>query len=152
LNNAIDKALKISERVLVQEYIKGDEVTCAVLDDGKKIKPLTPTHIIPKSSDFFDYHAKYTHGATEEVTPPRLPANTVKQIQKIAVKAHSILGCSGVSRTDMIIKGKKIFILETNTIPGMTKTSLLPQASAHAGIPFSKLLNILIESATKNHN
>ena len=148
---AVALAHKHDRTALVQEYIDGDEVTCGVVEDPKTglASALQPTQIIPKTGEFFDYHAKYTAGASEEVTPPRLSKAVIKEIQTIAVKAHEILGCRGMSRTDMIVSLKGIFVLETNTIPGMTETSLLPQAAAAVGIPFPKLLDRLIQSALR---
>jgi len=147
LDAAGERAFAHSDIALVQEYIAGREVTCAVLDDGEPVA-LPPTEIVPKSATFFDYDAKYTPGASEEITPPRLPSEVIAEIQRTAVRAHGILDCSGVSRTDMIIADDgRLFVLETNTIPGMTETSLLPQAAAAAGIPFSALLDRIIHAA-----
>ncbi|MBI4120239.1 MAG: D-alanine--D-alanine ligase [Parcubacteria group bacterium] len=149
LENAVHLAFSYDNTVLAQEYISGAEITCGVLDEsgGKEPIALPPTQIIPKKSTFFDYQAKYTPGATEEITPPRLPKNIIKDIQVTALKAHEILGCSGMSRTDMIVSGNNIFVLETNTIPGMTETSLYPQAAAAVGISFPELLDKIIQSA-----
>ena len=149
LENAVRSAFSYDDTVLAQKYISGAEVTCAVLDEGGDKEPaaLPPTQIIPKESEFFDYRAKYTAGATEEITPPRLSVEIIKKIQENALKAHEILGCSGMSRTDMIVSGEDIFMLETNTIPGMTETSLYPQAATAVGISFPKLLDKIIGSA-----
>jgi D-alanine-D-alanine ligase len=149
LKKAMEVALSFDSVVLIQQYVPGIEVTCAVLDEGGDAEPiaLPPTQIIPREAEFFDYHAKYTPGATEEITPPRLPAQIIKKIQQTAVSAHQILGCFGMSRTDMIVAGDDIFVLETNTIPGMTETSLYPQAAAAIGISFPELLDKIIQSA-----
>ena len=149
LENAVQSAFSYGDIVLAQKYISGTEVTCAILDEslGKESIALPPTQIIPKGSAFFDYRAKYTPGATEEITPPRLAQDIIKKIQENALKAHKILGCSGMSRTDMIVSGENILILETNTIPGMTETSLYPQAAAAVGISFPELLDKIILSA-----
>jgi len=149
LEKAIGLASSYSANILAQEYIFGSEVTCAVLDEGGDKEPiaLPPTQIIPQESEFFDYHAKYTAGATEEITPPRLPAEIIQNIQAIALKAHRIIGCSGMSRTDMIVGDDDIYVLETNTIPGMTETSLYPQAAAAVGISFPELLDKIIQAA-----
>ncbi|MEK7628739.1 MAG: D-alanine--D-alanine ligase [Patescibacteria group bacterium] len=144
---ALVKAQESSSRIIVQEYIQGDEVTCAVLDEHEGAIALPPTHIIPQSSAFFDYHAKYTKGATQEITPPQLPAKVIDKIQESALVAHHLLGCRGISRTDMLVRAGKIYMLETNTIPGMTETSLYPQAAAAVGITFPQLLNKIIETA-----
>lgn len=149
MGNAVRLALAHGASAMVQEYIRGDEVTCAILDEGDDTEPaaLPPTQIIPKASHFFDYEAKYTPGGSEEVTPPRMPTSTIQEIQSLAIRAHKILGCSGMSRTDMIVSDDKIFVLETNTIPGMTETSLYPQAAAAVGISFPELLDRIIRAA-----
>jgi D-alanine-D-alanine ligase len=150
LELAIEEAFIHDRTVMAQEFVSGVEVTCAVLDEGEKDPvALPPTQIIPKGSEFFDYHAKYSPGASEEVTPPRLPSETIEKIQQIALKAHEALGCYGMSRTDMIVSERGIFVLETNTIPGMTETSLFPQAAAAVGISFAELLDKMISSALK---
>ena len=149
LEKAVQLAFSYDDVVLAQEYISGAEVTCAVLDEGGDKDPiaLPPTQIIPKTSEFFDYHAKYTPGATEEITPPHLPAEIIKKIQNSALQVHKIIGCAGMSRTDMIVSGNDVYVLETNTIPGMTEASLYPQAAAAVGISFPELLDKIIQSA-----
>ncbi len=149
LPNAIKKAFAVSEVIMLQEYIRGDEVACGVLDVGRKPLAFPPTQIIPQKREFFDYHAKYVPGASREVTPPELPKETIRKIQNAALLAHRVLGCSGLSRTDMIVKNGKIYLLETNTIPGMTETSLCPQAAKAAGISFPELLDKIIQGALR---
>lgn len=154
---AIDHAFEHSDHAIVQRYIGGHEVTCAVLHDDPRCEPqpLPPTQIVPKTKAFFDYFSKYTPGATEEITPPDLPPQIIKQIQATALKAHNILGCYGMSRTDMIVRSEiadsSIYVLETNTIPGMTQTSLYPQAAKAMGLEFSELLDRLIVAALRRH-
>ncbi len=147
---AFKKAFKESGRVMVQKYIKGKEFTCGIIEgkDGK-LFPLPPTEIIPQSSAFFDYKAKYEKGGSIEITPARLSKEKTKEIQKLAMVAHQSLGCSGMSRSDFILNNSKFYILETNTIPGMTETSLLPQAAAAAGINFSALLDMMISAGLR---
>lgn len=148
LRIALKEAFNYSDEVMIQKCVQGTEVTCSVLDTGTEqgAIPLSPTEIIPKDADFFDHRAKYELAAAEEITPPRLSQKTITEIQSLALRAHSILGCAGLSRTDMIVGKDGIYILETNTIPGMTETSLLPQAAAVAGISFPKLLDMIIQS------
>jgi D-alanine-D-alanine ligase len=143
-----------SNDVLIEEYINGKEVTCAVLGaiNGEEPIPLIPTQIIPKTSRFFDYEAKYTSGATDEITPPKdFHGEMIKRIQEIAVIAHKSLACGGMSRTDMMIKDDNIYVIELNTIPGMTEWSLYPQAAKAANIEFSELLDKIIEIAIETH-
>ena len=149
----VEKALEYDDEILVEEYISGDEMTCAVLGSppGEDPIPLVPTQIVPRAGVFFDYEAKYTPGATEEITPPRVEAHLITQLQETAVQAHQILGCEGLSRTDMILCGERIYVLETNTIPGMTENSLYPQAARAAGIEFSEVLDRIIKLAVQRH-
>lgn len=142
---ALKKASEYSHNVLIQQYIKGREFTCGVLEANGKPTAFLPTEIIPRSSRFFDYDAKYTSGASQEITPPHLPNDEIRTIQRLAVKAHKAIGARGLSRTDFIwTGGKKFYVLEINTIPGMTETSLLPQAAKAGGISFPKLLDLII--------
>ena len=153
LRAAIQEVFAHSDHVIVQQYIQGVEVTCSVLHEDPLTEPwaLPPTEIVPKSKAFFDYFSKYTPGATEEITPPRLPSSVIARIQATAVQAHKILDCYGMSRTDMIVQGERIYVLETNTIPGMTETSLYPQAAQAIGLEFSELLDRLIDAALRRH-
>lgn len=149
---AIKNALREDDRAMIQKYMKGREFTCGVLDDrnGEPFA-LPPTEIIPQVSSFFDYRAKYKIGGSLEITPPRLPKARIKELQQLALKAHQILGCRGMSRSDFIFKGSTFYILETNTIPGMTETSLLPQAAKAAGIDFPAFLDLMIDSGLRRN-
>ena len=150
-NKALKKAFKENERLMVQQFIKGREFTCGVLEDRKgRAFALPPTEIIPKSSKFFDYKAKYSVGGSQEITPAHLPKMMTKKMQAMALKAHQVLGCRGMSRSDFILKGSTFYILETNTIPGMTQTSLLPQAAKAAGISFSEMLDLIISAGLRS--
>jgi D-alanine-D-alanine ligase len=104
--------------------------------------------IIPNEQyDFFDYEAKYQPGATREICPAEFDENLTARAQAYGITAHRALQLRGYSRTDMMVSNDDIYILETNTIPGMTPTSLLPQAAAAAGLSFSALLDKLLEMA-----
>ena len=136
--------------ILVETNITGVELSCGVIEDAEgKITALPPIEIRPVNSDFFDYTAKYTKGASQEIVPAPHPQELLKRVEEIAVRAHKILGCYGVSRTDMIYCDDKLYVLETNTLPGMTATSLLPQAFKAIGGTYSQLLDTLISSALK---
>jgi len=135
--------------ILVETLVSGVEFSCGVIDfsDGTT-KALPPIEIRPaEASDFFDYTAKYSHGGSMEIVPAPRPEQLLKQIEAVAVSAHKILGCYGVSRTDMIYDGSKLHVLETNTLPGMTSTSLLPQAFKAQGGTYAGLLDELISAA-----
>lgn len=147
LGPALELARRYDRLVLVEEFLKGVEITGAVLGN-RNPQALPLVEIIPGDKyGFFTYEAKYTPGATREICPARLSEALTRKAQEYAVRAHSALKCRGYSRTDMIACDDEVYILETNTIPGMTATSLFPQAAAAAGISFSELLDRLIELA-----
>lgn len=148
---AVDKALHFSDWVLAERYIKGTELTVGVLGDDPP-EPLPVIQIVPgRKHEFFDYEAKYTPGATEEICPAPIDDRLKETIQYCAVVAHEALCCQGYSRSDFIATDSALYILETNTIPGMTPTSLFPQAAQAAGYSFSELLDRLIEMGMKAH-
>ena len=143
LQSAIDLAFKYDDTILIEEYIAGTEITVPVLGN-ESLQVLPIVEIVPKDG-FFDYHSKYTPGATEEIVPARLEPEVAERAREIAKQCHVVLGCRGMSRTDMIVTGSgAIVTLETNTIPGMAPTSILPQSAAAAGITFPDLIDHLI--------
>ncbi|MFP6614883.1 MAG: D-alanine--D-alanine ligase, partial [Candidatus Hydrogenedentota bacterium] len=136
--------------LMVERLVHGTEVTCGVLDleEGEGEEALPVTEIRPVKSEFFDYHAKYTTDAANEITPAEIDESIRDRVQEISLNAHRTLGCRGFSRSDMIISGDDIVWLETNTIPGFTETSLLPQGAAAAGMSFKDLLTRIVATAT----
>lgn len=136
------------EKALVEKFISGPEVTVGILDD----KPLTITDITTNNghSDFYDYHAKYASGQSVHKLPAKIPNRLFQQILDDAQAAHKSLGCRNVSRVDFKIDAAshKPFILEVNTQPGMTETSLLPEQAQYCGINYIDLCKQLIEKAT----
>jgi D-alanine-D-alanine ligase len=151
LQGALDKAIVYDSAVMAESYIAGIELTGGVLGN-KELEALPIIEIVPdQTREFFDYEAKYTPGVTQEICPARIDDELTLQVQSYAKIAHQTLYCRGYSRTDMILKDRKIYVLETNTIPGMTATSLLPQAAQVAGISFSKLMDKLIELGLEQH-
>ena len=144
---ALELALRHDGEVMVEALLKGRELTAGVLGNSE-LTALPLIEIIPDSRyDFFNYEAKYQPGATREVCPAPVSETVRARAQDYAVRAHRSLQLRGYSRTDMILVGEELYLLETNTIPGMTPTSLLPQAAAEAGLPFAALLDRLIELA-----
>jgi D-alanine-D-alanine ligase len=140
---AVMAAFAFDERVIIEEYVRGRELTVGVLDE----KPLPVIEIIPKRR-FFDYEAKYQAGMTEYVVPAVIDPAQARIVQKAGVLAHRLLGCRGYSRVDIILRDDNTpFVLEVNTIPGMTATSLLPKAARVAGIDFPQLCAHIIELA-----
>ncbi len=145
LNAALEKAFSEDHEIIIEAYIKGIELTGGVIGNNE-LQALPIVEIIPgEEYEFFDYTAKYTPGASEEICPARIDETMTVKAQTYAKAAHRALCCKGYSRTDMILTDEEIYVLETNTIPGMTPTSLLPQAAGVAGISFSQLLDKLIE-------
>lgn len=151
LGPAIDAALAEDEYALVESYLAGTELTCGVLGGGphERALALPLTEIVPVSDEFFDFRAKYTVGACNEITPARVDEAVVERIQALSLLAHEAIGCEGMSRSDFILTSAGPVMLEINTIPGMTRTSLLPQGAAAAGIPFDELIERLLGSALR---
>lgn len=148
LGQALRNAFEYSPSVIIQKYVTGKEVSCGVLEINGHAVPLMPTEIIPGKEFFFGYESKYSLNGSRKLTPPNLPAAIIKKIQLTALKAHQSLGCSGTSITDMIIDRKGVInVLELNTLPGLTETSLLSQGAKALGIGFSRLLERIIDSA-----
>ena len=143
LKRAVDEALAFEDKIIIEEYIRGREVTCGILNE----KPLPVIEIVPKKR-FFDYEAKYQYGMTEYIVPAEVSVEISSLVQKRALMAHKILGCVGCSRVDLIINDKnQAYILEVNTIPGLTQTSLLPKAAKVCGIDFTQLCITLLDLA-----
>ncbi|MCC5875847.1 MAG: D-alanine--D-alanine ligase [Candidatus Sumerlaeia bacterium] len=149
LYRASNRAFDADSEVLLEQLITGTEVTCGVLDlaenfGGRIVCP--PTEISLPKGEVFNFDSKYRPGATKEITPARLPEHVNMRIQAIAEKVHDLIGAVGLSRTDMIVTedGHPV-VLEINTLPGMTPTSLLPQGAAELGISMSTLLTGLVE-------
>ena len=142
----IEKTLKIDSSVLVEDYIAGTEVTVAVL--GNEDAHALPVIEIVPINDFYDYESKYAPGGSKHICPAPLDERLTTTVQRYAEQAHKALGCKGMSRSDFIIDADgQAWILETNTIPGMTATSLLPDAGRAAGMSFPELCTKLIEYA-----
>lgn len=145
----IEAVFQFGDTVMIEEYLAGFEVTSSVLDvdphRGATALPLT--QILPISSSYFDYEAKYEPGATEEITPAEISNELTAKVQEIAVRVHQVIGCRTWSRSDFIIVANEPVWLEVNTIPGMTQTSLYPQAAQAAGIDYPELLARFVRAA-----
>ena len=143
----LEKAFAVDRQVMAEEFIAGREITGGVIGN-RDLTALPLVEIIPGDKyEFFDYEAKYQPGASQEICPAELEEAITIRAQHHALAAHHALQLRGYSRTDMIVSGDEIYVLETNTIPGMTPTSLLPQGAAAAGLDFPALLDRLIELA-----
>lgn len=145
LEKAVSVARRYGDRVLIEEYIKGVEVSCGVLGNNGPVA-LPVIEIVPKNN-FFDYEAKYTKGMSQEICPARIDNELAARVQELAIKVFRIVGCKGYARVDMIIRGEEILVLEINTLPGLTVNSLLPKEAKVAGMDYSKLLDKIIKLA-----
>ena len=143
---SLNEIFKNKPQMLAQEFVKGREFTCGVIEKDGEIIPLVATEIILTKGDLFDYTAKYTPAGCKEVTPAEVDSDVMQKIQQLAITCHKILGCKSISRTDVILKRDELFVLEINTIPGMTKTSFIPAQAAACGYTMKELITLLIES------
>lgn len=151
LDEALANAFKYSRDILVEEFIGGKELTVSMMQKDGEVVALPVIHIAPHSG-MYDYHSKYTKGATEYICPADLDEETTKKVQEISKQAYEVLGCSGVARADVMLDEEgNGYVLEINTVPGMTATSLVPKAAAAAGISFPELCNIILQSASVNN-
>lgn len=146
LESAVEKALAYDSACLIEEWLVGMEISVPVLGD----RALPAVEIAPKSGQY-DFANKYIPGATEEICPARLAPEVLAQVGELALSAHRALGCAGATRTDMIVTDRGPVILETNTLPGMTVTSLLPKSAETAGIPYDDLCVWILEDAIRRH-
>ena len=139
----IDQAFEYDKEILIEDYIPGHEITVGILGN-EELEALPVIEIRPRDG-VYDYEAKYTKGATEFIIPAELEQEVYDQAQELSLQAHQVLNCQGVSRVDLRVSPEgKVYILEVNTIPGMTETSLLPQAAAQVGLEFPELVEKIL--------
>ncbi len=137
-------AFKYDREILIEQFIKGSEVQVGILED----KALGAIEIVPKK-EFYDFEAKYSPGMAEHILPARLPADIYEKVLRAGEEGHRALGCSGYSRVDFLVTAEGLcYILEVNTLPGMTDLSLLPEIARGSGIEFGELVERLISAAT----
>ncbi|WJH27163.1 D-alanine--D-alanine ligase [Paenibacillus sp. CC-CFT742] len=146
LQAAVEAALVWDDTVMIEQYIAGDEITCAIVD-GRML----PIISIRSSAEFFDYSSKYNDGGAEEQVI-QLPADIHQRVEDAALACYRVLKCSVYARVDMIIRDGMPYVLEVNTLPGLTRNSLLPKSAAAAGISFAELLDTIIELSLKERN
>lgn len=145
---AVERVLNLDDVALVEEFVQGQEVTCGVLERRGELVALPPTLIRPKGQ-YYDFESKYRVGASEHVCPAPFSADLVAHIQGAALAAHRALGCRDLSRSDFLVDAERgaFVVLETNTLPGMTPTSLFPEAAAQVGLEFEQLCDELVRAA-----
>jgi D-alanine-D-alanine ligase len=145
LSAALEAAYAHDAVVLLEAFIEGIEITGGVLGNDR-LEALPLIEIIPeRGHEFFTYEAKYAVGGAQEICPARIDDELTRKAQALCIAAHQALFCRGYSRSDLMLRGRELYLLETNTIPGMTATSLLPRAARTAGMEFGQLLDRLIE-------
>ena len=140
------------DHLLAEPFIKGRELTTAVIDSAEGPRALTVTELVPKSG-FYDFDAKYTDGMTDHICPAEIPDNIAQLCHEYAVRAHKVLGCKGTSRTDFRwddeLGEDGLFVLETNTQPGMTPLSLVPEQAKYCGMEYADLVEMIVEEALR---
>ena len=147
LDEAVEAAFKLDDEVLVERFIAGTELTVAVIGNEEPLA-LPVIQIVPQMGEFYDFDSKYKAGGSQHLCPAPIDEPTTQMVQALAVAAHRALACRGMSRSDIMLDEQgRPWVLETNTIPGMTSTSLLPDAGRAAGMDFSQLCTRLIEYA-----
>jgi D-alanine-D-alanine ligase len=149
LRDAIEAAFRYDDLVIVEKFVEGAEVTVGVL--GNDEPEALPTLEIVPEHEFYDYESKYVPGMSRHIIPARVSDEAATECQRLAVAAHVALGCAGMSRSDTIVTPEgQVFLLELNTIPGMTTTSLVPDAARAAGIEFPELCDRLVKLALES--
>ena len=137
LNNAIEVAFKEDDEIIIEEFLDGTEVSVGVITYKGEVKVLPITEIVSEN-DFFDYQAKY-EGKSQEITPARISEKETKKVSELAARIYKILKLKGFSRSEFIFKNGEPHLLEINTVPGLTKESILPQQAVIAGISLNEL-------------
>ena len=153
LGLALQKAFIEDRAVIIQRYIAGRELTCGVLGNSHEgtLTALPPIEIIPGQT-FFDYEAKYQSANTREICPAEIPDELEKEVQDASKKIHELLSCGGLTRSDFIYgDDSKLYLLEINTIPGMTEASLCPKEAKALGWSFGEFLDQIIDLAAKRY-
>ncbi|RAJ72825.1 D-alanine-D-alanine ligase [Chitinophaga dinghuensis] len=150
LQPAIDKAFKEDTQILIEEFVKGRELTIGVYRAGGELHVLPMTEVV-SSKEFFDYEAKYTPGVSNEITPAPVPAEITTLVQQTASKLYNLLNCKGITRIDFIWDeaNNKLFFLEANTMPGQSENSLIPQQVRAAGMTLTDFYGAVLEEAMK---
>ncbi len=144
LLSALDKAWNESNDALIEEFVQGAEFTCGLVQFQNDTLIFPVTEIIPKN-EFFDFEAKYTPGATAEITPARLPKHLYDKCRQLSARIYNLCQCSGIARVDFILNKEEFYFLEVNTTPGMTATSFIPQQIKAMGLSLTDILSQIIE-------
>jgi D-alanine-D-alanine ligase len=146
LQDAIEEAFKEDREAIVERFIKGTEVTCGVMKTGREFTVFPVTQIIP-GNEFFDYESKYTEGKAKEITPAPLDASLSQRCQDLTASIYDLTDSAGIIRVDFIIKGNQIYFLELNSIPGMSRESVIPKQIVSMGLTVEGVLQQVIDDA-----
>jgi D-alanine-D-alanine ligase len=151
LPGALVGAFSYDRKILIERYVKGRDLAVSVLEapDGDQPVALPVVEAVPREEDFYDYESRYEIGMTTFVCPAALEAETTARAQEMALAVYRLLGCHGVARVDLMLdeQSGELWVLETNVVPGMTETSLLPQAADAGGVGFDELVSMVLGSA-----
>lgn len=145
LEAAVELAFARGSSVLIEEFIPGREVTCGVISTPEGPKALHITEISTKK-EFFDYAAKYEYDQTEEITPAELPKHIYTECQRLSEEIYKLFQCKGLARVDYMLRNEVLYVIEINTVPGMTDKSLVPQQAEAMGIDKTTLISLIIDA------
>lgn len=153
LDKSIAESFRHDRKAIVEKYVKGREFTVTVMGNGRKTRVIGATEIIPKISEFYDFKAKYEEGGSEHICPADISEEMTSKVSRYAETVFKSIGCKDLARADfMLDENGEFYFIDLNTIPGMTPTSLAPQAAKAAGMEFSEFLDKLIEGAMTHGN
>jgi len=145
---AIVSAFSYDRKVLLERYVPGRDLAVSIVEEDGAPRALPVVEAVPEGRDFYDFEARYEIGRTRFVCPAELPAGVAERTQELAVEAYRALGCAGFGRVDLMLREDgELFVLEANSVPGLTETSLLPQAADAAGIGFDALVERILAIA-----
>ena len=147
LGEGLEKAFEYDDQLLIEERILGREITVGVIDTQDGVKPFPVIEITTPEDSWYDFDHRYTKGWSRHVMPADLPQQVTIELQQIAVAAHQSLGCRDLSRADFIVTDNDIYLLEVNSLPGMTPTSLYPDGARGYGLDFPELVMHLVKLA-----
>ena len=145
LQSALEEALREDNEAIIERYIKGTEVTCGLMKTKEGFTVFPVTEIVPKN-EFFDYEAKYTEGKAEEITPARIDEELRRKCQELAMKIYDLTDSAGIIRVDFIIKGNQLYFLELNSIPGMSRVSIIPKQVSSMGLKMEDVFQQVIDN------
>jgi D-alanine-D-alanine ligase len=148
---ALVAAFSYGRKVLLERYVTGRDLAVSIIEDNGAPRTLPIVEAVPEQEDFYDFEARYEIGRTRFVCPADLPAEAAERASEIALQVYALLGCSGFSRVDLMLEEDtgELYVLEANSIPGLTETSLLPQAADAAGIGFDELIDRILKAARR---